>query len=501
MRTEKVAEIVNSAQRLETETQRLIQYLQAYSDAANNSFDVSQLIPTKDSTTAEIFGRIFYVTAFIAKFANTRADNVPLATLTTLLAACDDVAAHEANLINQLELDRTNNGALSHFNYGDFTAQMRNGVVVNLHAAFVNLFQTVENLLVIFSSSLIVLKPSKGAINFQGAAGALTLLLDATRAEHDKLKLELNKTQQLFDGLVASDTEAKVITGEMNRLHKEVINARQTVNEYQAEITQKKAAIDVVSAKSATLEAEVNEYAAKFDSFDRQIESRELALNQGSDELDLLVGSLKIQDSKIADAIARSEQMLASSTTAGLASHFHTIHKDLTKEMNSARRSFNWGIWALFFSAIPLIILIFSPVLFPLLGAIHPAWAADLKTFIPERATDGWQYTGQVISRLIVLVPAAWFVRFSSIRYASLFRLREHYAYKYSMAVSVDGFKKQAPGYQDEIAAMVLEQLAFNPADKLVPSKDMAEGKVPHPLLNYMMAKMDKHMKSLNAEK
>lgn len=68
------------------------------------------------------------------------------------------------------------------------------------------------------------------------------------------------------------------------------------------------------------------------------------------------------------------------------------------------------------------------------------------------------------------------------------------------MAVSVEGFKKQAAGYEDEIAALVLEQLAFNPADKLIPSKDMAEGKVPHPILNFLMAKIEKRLKALNAE-
>ncbi len=47
------------------------------------------------------------------------------------------------------------------------------------------------------------------------------------------------------------------------------------------------------------------------------------------------------------------------------------------------------------------------------------------------------------------------------------------------MAVAVEGFKQQAPQYEQEIAALVLEQLAFNPADKLLPSKDIREGKAP----------------------
>ena len=66
------------------------------------------------------------------------------------------------------------------------------------------------------------------------------------------------------------------------------------------------------------------------------------------------------------------------------------------------------------------------------------------------------------------------------------------------MAVSVEGFQKQATGYESEIAALVLEQLAFNPADKLTPSKDIPEGKVPHPLLDILV---EKFRSGLNKDK
>jgi hypothetical protein len=97
---------------------------------------------------------------------------------------------------------------------------------------------------------------------------------------------------------------------------------------------------------------------------------------------------------------------------------------------------------------------------------------SENETFIQSLSSvgderNGWQYLGQVVARFIILLPAIWFVTFATARYNSLFKLREHYAYKYSMAFAVDGFKKQAPGHEDMIAALVFEQLAFNPADKL----------------------------------
>lgn len=49
------------------------------------------------------------------------------------------------------------------------------------------------------------------------------------------------------------------------------------------------------------------------------------------------------------------------------------------------------------------------------------------------------------------------------------------------MAFAVEGFKKQAPGYEGMIAALVFEQLAFNPADKLGKQHDGPE-KPPNPI-------------------
>jgi len=80
---------------------------------------------------------------------------------------------------------------------------------------------------------------------------------------------------------------------------------------------------------------------------------------------------------------------------------------------------------------------------------------------------EALQFLGQVLARFVILLPGIWFVTFCTNRYNAIFKLKEHYYYKYSVAVSVDGFKKQAPEYQSIITAIAFEQLAFNPADKL----------------------------------
>jgi len=66
-------------------------------------------------------------------------------------------------------------------------------------------------------------------------------------------------------------------------------------------------------------------------------------------------------------------------------------------------------------------------------------------------------------SRLLVILPALLLARFAGHRHSILFRLREEYNHKYAIASSVHGFKVQAPGFEEPIAAAVFQELLFNP--------------------------------------
>ncbi len=46
-----------------------------------------------------------------------------------------------------------------------------------------------------------------------------------------------------------------------------------------------------------------------------------------------------------------------------------------------------------------------------------------------------------------------------------MFRLRREYAYKYTVAASVPGFKVEAPQFSDAIAAIAFQQLVQNAPD------------------------------------
>ena len=142
--------------------------------------------------------------------------------------------------------------------------------------------------------------------------------------------------------------------------------------------------------------------------------------------------------------------MLSSSTVAGLASEFGAIREDLGNKLTDAHTSFNWSVVFLAGSALPLMLFVFAPFIVAFFPA-NENLARAISGMAAEKSS--WHYVGQVLARFLILLPAIWYVSFCTARYNSLFKLKEHYAYKYSMAVAVEGFKKQAPEYEGMIAA------------------------------------------------
>jgi len=85
----------------------------------------------------------------------------------------------------------------------------------------------------------------------------------------------------------------------------------------------------------------------------------------------------------------------------------------------------------------------------------------------PPTSADPWSllfYYGSIVSRLFVVLPAALLVHFFSRKQNELFRLKEEYTHKFSVAASLHGFKIESPKYYEEITAAAFNELLKNPA-------------------------------------
>jgi hypothetical protein len=103
-----------------------------------------------------------------------------------------------------------------------------------------------------------------------------------------------------------------------------------------------------------------------------------------------------------------------------------------------------------------------------------------------------YQQVLNFVGRAIFLIPGLMLVRFASSRHERLFRLREDYAYKYSIASSVDGFMKQAKSYADDIAAACYYELTYNPADRM--DEKSEDARLMNPLFEKMLARLENRL-------
>lgn len=497
MRKTKIDEISLGAKDLASTTTELLEFFYSSGADGSNNFDVKKEIRGTDISYADCVSRITTIAEIADKFGSSKHFlMVPVNRITQLKQRIDETQQHLETLGNSFRQAIQSGGGMQSFNYDNFHLQTTNGQNHDFRGHFKNFTDSTEALLEAFYQVLTILRPTRSTYSFQAAANALSSLIEDSSEQIHKLKKENEALLQAVaaasdqvSAAKAQATHAKEAAEETSRTRDEGAKDRRTIGEYLAEATDKKTAIETAHTAASTLKDEVEEYREKFKSFDRQLESRNGDFDKGKEKQEELFASFEQQRQSVESLIERSESMLKGATVAGLASSFSDAHKKLGNQLFWARVSFYVGIAFLFISAIPLMLYVFLPILAPFLQALYPEISSAVPAFDTQTEISGWQYLGQVLARFIILLPAAWLVSFAAIRHSSLFRLREHYAYKYSMAVSVEGFRKQAAGYESEIAALVLEQLAFNPADKLTPSKDIPEGKVPHPLLNIFVEK------------
>lgn len=492
MRGQKISEFKSETRRIETRLDDLLSSLGKFEDPQGRAFDLTAIIPGTDSTVSDIRARHAALAGLVQKMdSKSGAANVPLSFFNAAANALRSIG----NAADQIEAEIKNvrnHGNLNTFDSGSFLATTLSGNQFNFSPSFKTLFDNSEAFLISFHNLFQAVNPSRASFNFSAATIAFSSAMGRANSIRNELAEALKDTKTQLANLKERDNELLNLVTRANSDATSITEQAGRSSEAVAQIETLKDQSDKVAEEAANLRHSVEEYQAKFDEFERALSNRNAAFEDGSAKLDRLVSELTEQKEFVRSIIEQSDLMLSGATVAGLSSEFKTIKDDLTTQLDKAYNTFGWSIVFLFISAIPLIVFIFAPFIAPILSE-NDTVINSIAAMGSERS--GWQYVGQVIARFIILLPAIWFVTFTTARYNSLFKLREHYAYKYSMAMAVDGFKKQAPGHEDLIAALVFEQLAFNPADKLGKFKDVSEN-VPNPamqiLLDFLRKRVEK---------
>lgn len=240
--------------------------------------------------------------------------------------------------------------------------------------------------------------------------------------------------------------------------------------------------IGKILTKSKLLQQKVTNYEDSFNNFDAKLKKRNDEFIKSSDDITRITYSIASKEQEISDMLSRAESLLSGATNAALASGFHKIMSKIETRLSKARNHFYISIFILIISSSPLALHLFLSTM----KHISPQLQTSENVII-QLLTSNISFSS-VISYLLIIAPGFWLTKFAASRHSALFRLHEDYAYKYSIAMGVEGYKKEAPSYKDEIAAATFFEIAFNPADNI--DKDHCETKHPNPILDYIMDKM-----------
>ncbi|MDQ2077786.1 hypothetical protein [Marinimicrobium sp. ABcell2] len=261
--------------------------------------------------------------------------------------------------------------------------------------------------------------------------------------------------QESLDRAENSSKKTQGFEEELSKLYQSCIEVRKHFTDEKESLSEAAQEIRSTCSTARGLEQEVSSFQEKFEEFRSNIEAHQKSLRTGQAEQERILKEISLIEEQITDKNTQASSMLANATVAGLAASFGATRDKLNIELTEARRVFYISIVALFLLSIPMILYIIPGVTFG--GSVY------------ESESNGFgSIVGQLVARASILLPGILFVAFASRRHASLFRLREHYVYKYNMAASVEGFKQQAPEMSGAIAGTTFyELLTRNPADAM----------------------------------
>lgn len=212
--------------------------------------------------------------------------------------------------------------------------------------------------------------------------------------------------------------------------------------------------IKTVGAGADTLEQLVAGYQSKFDAFQKQLDDRNTRFAKFEQDANSADEKNSKREADIDRLTKLADAMISGATTAGLSKSLEDTRQRYYDRMFWARIGFLASIALLIASAVPL-----AAHLVPgLFGSWFPALDPN---------ADGSVYA--VLGKIVLLLPATWLTAFFTKSYADFFHLEREYAHKAALAMSVDGFKRQAENYQQEITAEVFLEIRTNPAARPAP--------------------------------
>jgi hypothetical protein len=372
------------------------------------------------------------------------------------------------------------------------------GFVDGSHVITVNVGQHLDALSASLTALLDILPAgvrygkAKGVGIFLGYAEQLQELVASSTLLREQIKTLKDATTQLKEKTQTAADSSQEHESKTKDALSRVSEAQTAITAAQGESESKLNLIKETAKNAATLEAQIAAYSATFDAFQKSLDDK---LNTHTNfEQDMSSALLKNneREGEIDRLIVKANAMIQGATTAGLGSSLEDTRSIYATRMWISAALFAVSVVLLAASAIPLVAHIL-PGLFvdwlPVKGSLTGSIAltkgvasAAMSTPI-QPVPNGWDALISLLGKVFLMFPATWLTQFFSKSYAEFFHLEREYAHKAALARSVEGFKKQAPDFEQEITTAVFFEVQSNPSKKSAP--DPAE----HPIMGPLMKK------------
>lgn len=301
---------------------------------------------------------------------------------------------------------------------------------------------------------------------FAGLAQAAGENLGLTRDAAVQAAAELARAKATLAELLTLSSTSAQVGKQIQDLQIAITTQKTAVDANVAEVEQKLARAREISKDGDALQLRVTSFTAQFEAFDTQMKSR---LEQFADferstkEAQRINGE---REASITELIQKADTMIRGATTAGLSKSLDDTKELYESRLRDTQKYFLWSVGGLLICTLPIAAQL-----------VPGPWQ---HYFTPLAAGDAGQVTPWLaaIGKLILVVPGTWAAAFFASNYAELFHLSREYAHKAALAKAIDGFKREAPEYSQEIVSSVFMEIQENPGSRKAPSPAMPQNPI-----------------------
>lgn len=486
--------LLNSVGKLGERVSKFIRKLEKRIEAEEIKFDFENKIPSTDLTLDEFANEITLLVGLVKG----RQTSLPESML--LNSELNDQILEMITLIEAADEKASATGSL---NMESFAVTHPNSGTQNFETDLNEIISILKDFLKSHYPWLVMQGDENGA-QFLTIYNSLKKNYENVKNTGRTINGIKTKSENTFNDIEETSTEAAEALDSIRDLEGEASTSKtstdsilEAAKEVQSLIKGRQENIESINVIAEKLKEEVNEYRKNLKEFDDDLDARNELFNDLEKRHNDLITDNEAIALKIIGLNKKAEEMLSGATTSGLAKEFSTYRDALKISVRFAAWAFYGSIALLLIFSVPLIIMVVPP-LAGILEAIIELPNGTLTPVIDTKAPSDFKILADTSARLLLVVPFFWLATFMSKRHGRLFRLREHYAYKRSIAASVDGFKKQAPNYADEIAAAAFLELTFNPAERM--DKGGEEERVPNPIIQWILTRLEKSKTLKRAE-